>query len=84
MNTIPSKTNSPFPWPRRIAVTGLAGFFLPLALAAKPPAPAIVPLPVKMEVHAGVFTLTPETVIIADAASTATARQLAEILKSAT
>jgi hexosaminidase len=84
MNAILSKTNFPFAWPLRVAVTGLAGFLLPLALAAEPPAPAIVPLPVKMAVQPGVFTVTPETVIVADAASSATAGQLAESLKPAT
>ena len=70
---------------RRIATICLIGLFLPMALAtADTPAPAIIPLPVKMEVKTGVFTVTPETVIVADEASKATARQLSEFLKPAT
>ena len=46
--------------------------------------PAIVPLPVKMQVTAGVFPLTTDTVIVADAASTVTAQQLAAALAPAT
>lgn len=84
MNPIPSETKPLFTWPRRVAVTGLAGLFLPLALAAVPAAPAIVPLPAKMDVHPGICTLTPATVIVADAASSITAGQLAGYLRPAT
>ena len=85
MISISSKTNFLFVWPRLVTATRLAGFLLTLALAtAEAAAPAIIPLPVKMEVQTGVFTVTPETVIVADAACNDTARQLAGNLKPAT
>lgn len=45
--------------------------------------PAIVPLPVMMNVSEGTFTITPATAIVADDTSTATAKQLVEFLKPA-
>ena len=47
-------------------------------------APAILPAPAKMEVGKGAFTLSADTVIVADAASAATAQQLVDYLKPAT
>ena len=46
--------------------------------------PAILPAPANMTVKTGTFTLVADTVIVADAASAATARQLADYLKPAT
>jgi len=43
--------------------------------------PAIVPLPVKMEVGDGAFAITPGTAVVADEPSTVTARQLVDYLK---
>ena len=51
--------------------------------AAEINAPAIVPRPAKMEVAAGSFLMTPDTAIVADAASAATAGQLADDLAPA-
>jgi len=65
-------------------VAGFVGLLLPAALAAEPAAPAIIPLPAKMEILAGSFAITSDTVIVADSASLATARQLAGYLKPAT
>jgi hexosaminidase len=45
--------------------------------------PAIIPLPAKMELSAGTFTITPETVIVTDEASAITARQLVDYIKPA-
>ena len=64
-------------------VTVLGPLSLALA-AAETPAPAIVPLPVKMEVAPGAFMLAADTIIVADAASTVTAQQLADYLAPAT
>lgn len=46
--------------------------------------PAILPAPAKMTMKTGAFTLDADTVIVADAASATTARQLADCLKPAT
>jgi len=46
--------------------------------------PAILPAPANMTVKTGTFTLVADTVIVADAASAATARQLADYLRPAT
>lgn len=48
-----------------------------------PMMPEIFPAPAKMVRKDGSFVITPETVIVADAPSTATARQLADYLKPA-
>ena len=48
------------------------------------PTPALIPVPTTMEVGQGQFLLTADTVIVADAASQATAAQLAESLRPAT
>ena len=84
MTSTPKTTTLPA-WRRRIMAVCLGGLLLPMALAAaETAAPAIVPLPVKMETQAGAFAITPATVIVADAVSTATAKQLAEYLQPAT
>ena len=69
---------------RPVILASLVGLLLPLAAAAETAAPAIIPLPVKMEILAGTVAITSETVIVADTASTTTARQLAGYLKPAT
>ena len=46
--------------------------------------PAILPAPVKIEAGTGTFTLDAATLVVADAASAETARQLVEYLKPAT
>lgn len=69
---------------RHVRLAGLVGLFLPLVPAAEIAAPAIIPLPAKMEIQAGAFAVTSTTVIVADKASIATARQLAGYLKPAT
>ena len=65
----------------------LAVGFAHVQAADSPPAnsavPAILPLPVKMELGTGMFTVGAGTVIVADAASSATARQLVDYLKPA-
>jgi hexosaminidase len=48
-----------------------------------PPPPALIPCPAALEAGQGTFTLTAATVIVADAASQATATQLAGYLKPA-
>lgn len=70
-------------WKRALSVLAvllLGGISLPLLAAV----PAVVPVPVKMEVGEGVFALAPDTVIVADQASADTARQLAAYLQPAT
>ena len=52
------------------------------ALAA--PAPSVVPLPERMALDGGTFTLTADTVILADAAAAGEARYLADLLAPAT
>ncbi len=52
--------------------------------AQKTAAPAIIPLPVSIETGPGSFTLDADTMIAADAAGQATARQLAAYLQPAT
>jgi hexosaminidase len=47
-------------------------------------APAIVPVPLNMVVNPGDFTLSPDTCVVADAASAVTAQQLGDYLKPAT
>ena len=82
-----AKPVRPLPCRRLTAIlmhAGLAGIFLPLVTAAETAVPAIIPQPVKMDAQAGVFALTAATVIVADTASTATARQLATYLKPGT
>jgi hexosaminidase len=68
----------------------IAGIFLGLSLAATSifaadtNGPAIIPLPQKMELHAGTFKLTPDTHIYVDSASRATGKFLTERLRPAT
>ena len=64
----------------------IAGFlFLTVAaVTAKANAPAIIPLPQKIESRAGAFTLTADTRIYADFASGDTAKFLVEQLRPAT
>lgn len=45
--------------------------------------PSVVPLPLKMEVSAGEFVMTPETVVVADGAGAVTAQQLVDALSPA-
>ena len=52
--------------------------------AADPGAPAIIPQPQHLELHAGIFTLTPATRVYADFGSRATARVLTTRLETAT
>jgi hexosaminidase len=60
--------------------------WLPAAaiFAAEPGRLAIIPQPQKMEVRAGEFHLTPQTAILADPGSLATAKELAAMLNQAT
>lgn len=68
----------------QMLLASLVGLFLPLARAAETAAPAVIPLPVKMEIQTGTFAITAETVIVADKDSAATAQQLAGYLRPAT
>ncbi len=67
---------------RAAAVMGAIGWSLAGAQGA-PVAPAIVPMPVKMVIGDGTFTITGETRVVADEASAASARQLVDSLKPA-
>lgn len=68
--------------------TRITGLFLSLmaatAFAQQPGGPNLVPIPQKLEVKSGSFTLTASTTITADAASQATAAYLAEQLRQPT
>jgi hypothetical protein len=72
----------------RILYWLVAGLFLPLtlpwAVASSASAPAIIPLPQKIEGRAGEFKLLPATRILADASSTGTGDYLAERLRKST
>jgi hexosaminidase len=73
---------------KRIALaTLMVAFSLVSSLAgaaAEAHAPAVIPQPVKMQVTPGSFSLTADTVVLADGASAETARQLIEALAPAT
>jgi len=69
---------------RAALAVGLVGILAGAACAAETATPAIVPLPVKMEVGTGTFTITAETPIVTDEASAVTAQQLVDYLKPAT
>ncbi|MGH7975752.1 MAG: beta-N-acetylhexosaminidase [Limisphaerales bacterium] len=70
--------------------SSIAGIFISVWLAqisvfaANTNGPAIIPLPQKMELRAGTFTLTPDTRIYVDPASRATAKFLTERLRQST
>jgi len=67
-------------------VTAIFGLLLAAdpGLAASSDAPAIIPQPQSLELHAGTFTLTPATRVYADFGSRATARILTDHLAPAT
>jgi hexosaminidase len=70
--------------------SSIAGIFLCVwlaqisAFAADTNGPAIIPLPQKMELQAGTFTLTPDTRVYVDSASRATAKFLTTRLRQST
>ena len=79
----PSWNHPPPVLSRQVMMVGFVALLVAVALAADPAAPAIIPLPAKMKLLAGNFAITPDTVIVADSASLATARQLAGYLEPA-
>ena len=83
-SVIPLRNRLLFALLRYLMSAGLGGLLVPLVSAGETVAPSIIPLPVKLETRTGNFTLTAATVIAADPASTATAKQLAAYLEPAT
>jgi hexosaminidase len=67
-----------------LAVIGFVTSLMWAALASEVQAtPAIVPLPAKMETGVGTFSITPDSMVVADRDSAETAQQLMEYLKPA-
>jgi len=62
----------------------ISGVFSPVYANTEVNPPAIIPQPSKMEITTGSFSLTPQTAIVTDRASSVTAKQLAEYLKPGT
>ena len=67
----------------KIATTYLL-FLATAAFAGSSNAPAVIPLPQKMELHDGVFQLSPDTKIVTDFGSSETAKFLTEPLRKST
>jgi hexosaminidase len=70
--------------PSELVLLALCGVVLASCRTRPAPEASVIPQPVRLESHSGVFSLRPDTVIITESATGAVARQLAAALTPAT